>query len=148
MHAARCSALAGRRSGGDRRVVLCHSGGNSYAGLYASQERRRVYHDLVLPTLPLLAAVAVLVRVWCIRRIVEGLFASFEQAGNANAERTTLRPAAVSEWRVVWRGSGEMPVRVCSIESSTVPGDIGSAIMQLRQVVRGVHGALKLHTSQ
>ena len=81
-----------------------------------------MYHDLVLPALPLLTAIAVLIRVWCVRRIVEGLFASFEQAGDANAERTALRPAAVSEWRIVWRGSGEMPVRVCGVKSSTVPG--------------------------
>ena len=69
-----------------------------------------MYHNLVLPALPLLAAVAILIRAWYVWRIVEGLFTGFEQAGNANAERTALRPAAVSEWRVVWSGSLEMPV--------------------------------------
>ena len=64
-----------------------------------------MYHNLVLPALPLLAAIAILIRVWFVGRIVKGLFASFEQAGDANAERTALRPAAVSEWRVVRSGS-------------------------------------------
>ena len=80
-----------------------------------------MYHDLVLPALPLLTAIAVLIRVWCVRRIVEGLFAGFEQAGNANAEGTALRPAAVSEWRVVWSGRGKMPIRIGRVKSSAVP---------------------------
>ena len=103
-----------------------------------------MYDNLVRLALPLLAAVAILVvgleSIW---RIVQRLFTGLQQACDPDAESTTLRPAAVSEWRVVWRGSGEMPVRVCSIESSTVPGDIGSAIMQLRHVVRGVMALTK-----
>jgi hypothetical protein len=65
-----------------------------------------VYHNLVLPPFPLFTAVAILARMWSCRRIVQGLFASFQKARNAHTERTTLCPAAVSERRIVWSWSG------------------------------------------
>jgi hypothetical protein len=80
-----------------------------------------VYHNLVLPPFPLFTAVAILGRMWSCRRIVQGLFASFQKARDAHTERTALCPAAVSERRIVRSWSGQMPIRICCVESSAVP---------------------------
>ena len=104
-------------------MVLRHAGGDGNTGLDTSEEGRRVYDNLVGPALPLLADMSVLMGgIVGALRIVQRLFAGLQEACDADAESTTLRPAAVGERRVVGCWSGEVPVGVCCIESRAVPG--------------------------
>jgi hypothetical protein len=67
MHTVGYPTLAARRCGSYRWLILGQTCRYSDTGLYASEEWRRVYHDLVRPALPLFAAVT---RMRISRRIV------------------------------------------------------------------------------
>ena len=119
-----------------RPLTLGYAGTYGDGRLDASLEWRSVYDNLVFPSLSPIWVIAssfgfsdtavngcpfhVFSKAIKSMRIC-GDLSSMYYARNSCAESLRLPPSAIRQGRVVWSRGGQVPLRVCSIESCTMP---------------------------